>query len=312
MRQLAPIILFVYNRPDHVIKTLDALVKNTLAAESQLFIYSDGAKSAADVERVEEVRGVISKCSGFKSINIVEQKKNMGLAASIIGGVTKAVNEFGRVIVLEDDIETSPYFLAYMNDALDFYALDKRVSSVSGCNYPADLRMLNNDTYFLRVPLCWGWATWEDSWACFEKNVNSVSSVPKELVDYVNFGGVQNFFSQAESNVSGKLNTWFIFWYLSLANNKNLTLFPKNSLVNNVGHDGTGENCGRSNIFKQDIYHNKIRVETIPVVENSYALNSHKLFFKSIQAPILKRSLSKVVRSIKKIFIHMPKLLKWM
>ena len=133
---LAPIILFVYNRPEHTKKTLESLKINELASDSLLFIFSDGNKNENDRKSVEEVRNYISTISGFKEINIILREKNLGLADSVISGVAEVIEKYGKAIVLEDDIVTSKYFLKFMNEALDFYDADKKIYSISGYNFP--------------------------------------------------------------------------------------------------------------------------------------------------------------------------------
>lgn len=294
MNNLAPIVLFVYNRPDHTAKTIHALQENNLANESELFIYADAAKNDSAQKQVDEVRELISNISGFKTVTVIKQETNIGLAASIIGGVTELTNRYGKVIVLEDDIVTSKYFLQFMNDSLIFYRDNNLIHSVSGCNYPVNLEKINQETYFLRIPLCWGWATWKDRWNHFDKNLEEVMSTPQKIVNYMNFENTYNYFSQAIRNYKGDLNTWFIFWYLVSAKNKTLTLFPKTTLVNNIGHDGSGQNSGKSSHFGQDIGAKRIAVEKIDVEENEYALKKHKLFFLSLKAPIFIRVLNRL------------------
>jgi len=128
---LAPIVLFVYDRPDHVKQTVEALKKNELALNSELFIYSDAAKNKNGEDKVIKVRQYIKNLDGFKKVTIFERNKNLGLASSIINGVTKIVNDYGKVIVLEDDLVTSPFFLKYMNEALELYKEERRVREVS-------------------------------------------------------------------------------------------------------------------------------------------------------------------------------------
>jgi len=136
---LAPIVLFVYNRLDHTQVVIETLLKNTLAKDSELYIFSDAAKSENGIEKVNEVREFIRDDSwhtGLKKVSIVEAEKNKGLAKSIIGGVSEIIQRYGKVIVLEDDLNLSPYFLEYMNDALDYYKDDEEIWSISGYSFP--------------------------------------------------------------------------------------------------------------------------------------------------------------------------------
>src|ERR1700730_8509030 len=126
MQNLAPIVLFVYNRPEHTRRTLSYLQKNLLAEESRLYIFSDGPKADDDKAKVEQVRQLIKEVTGFKALKIINRKENLGLANSIISGVTQLVNEYGKVIVFEDDLLSSPYTLQYFNEALTRYANEEK------------------------------------------------------------------------------------------------------------------------------------------------------------------------------------------
>lgn len=167
MRSLAPIVLFVYNRPWHTRKTIGALIKNNLAKESELIIYSDAAKTSEVEKDVMEVRRFIHSIIGFKAVQIIERSKNWGLANSIIDGVCSVVNKYGKIIVLEDDLVTSPYFLNFMNEALNHYENNNEVISIHGYVYPIDNLP---ETFFLKGADCWGWATWKEGWALFESD----------------------------------------------------------------------------------------------------------------------------------------------
>ncbi len=273
---LASIVLFVYNRPWHTRQTVEALRENELASESKLFIFSDGPKNKEAKEKVQEVRNYIRTIKGFKQVTIIEREKNWGLADNIIDGVTKVINEYNRIIVLEDDIVTSPYFLIYMNKALEFYEKEKKVWHISGWNYPIDPAGLP-DTFLWRVMNCWGWATWADRWKYFEKDTNKLTaSFSEEAIFRFNVDGHENFWSQVLQNVQGKINTWAIFWYATIFLNNGLCLNPSLSYTRNIGHDGSGVHCGKSgypdnrklNIndnprFSSNITENKKTVEVI-------------------------------------------------
>ena len=144
---LAPIVLFVYNRPWHTAQTVEALQKNTLADKSELFIYSDAAKNSEVALYVKKVREYIRNISGFRKVTIMEREKNWGLANSIIDGVTTIVNKYGKIIVLEDDLVTSPYFLRFMNEALEMYENEESVASIHGYIYPIEGLP---ETFFIR------------------------------------------------------------------------------------------------------------------------------------------------------------------
>ena len=181
MKQLAPIVLFVYNRPWHTQQTLDALAKNTLALESELIVFCDGPKEglvSSSLELIEKTRKIVKGESRFRSVQVIESKENKGLADSIIKGVTEVVNKYGKIIVLEDDLVTSPGFLSYMNDALDVYEKENKVMHVSGYMYP--VKSILPETFFIKPTSCWGWGTWKRAWDYFEKDVeNQIKSIDK-------------------------------------------------------------------------------------------------------------------------------------
>ena len=171
---LAPIVLFVYNRPWHTLQTLEALRKNALASESILYIFADGPKPFADesaMHKINETRECIKKKQWCKEVIIYEREINLGLADSIINGVTEIVNKHGKIIVLEDDIVTSKGFLKYMNDALDIYELEEKVMHISGYMFPVKKKLPK--TFFYKPTTCWGWATWSRSWKYFKKDAKS-------------------------------------------------------------------------------------------------------------------------------------------
>ena len=151
----APILLFVYNRPEHVRRNIQALLKNELAAESELFIYSDAAKDETSQAAVKEVRAFIRSIQGFKKITITERAENWGLARSIIDGVTTQINRYGRVIVLEDDLVVAPHFLQFMNDALETYRDEERVGHIQACDFTHDPSL--PDTFLIKWTGSWGW-----------------------------------------------------------------------------------------------------------------------------------------------------------
>lgn len=251
--KFAPVVLFVYNRPWHTIQTVEALKKNELASESELFIFSDGWKNEQDKPKVLEVREYLKTINGFKKVHIIERERNYGLADNIIDGVTKVVNEYGRIIVLEDDIVTSPYFLRYMNDSLDRYKDIDKVFGVTGYAFPIKKEGLP-PAYFLRFLSCWGWGTYARSWKFFEKNSYKLINIfSKEMIKEFDFNNSGLFWSQVIANNEGKLNTWAIFYYATLFLNNGLFLMPRESFSKNIGHDDSGIHCGRTKCYDVDL-----------------------------------------------------------
>ena len=281
MKQLAPIILFVYNRLWHTQQTVEALQKNDLASESELFIYADGAKQEND-PKVAEVRNYIKTISGFKKITIIERKKNWGLADNIIDGVTEIVNKYGRIIVLEDDIVTSVGFLKYMNDALTMYQEEDKVRQVSGYQY-------NIVSEKIKIPILhrrttsWGWATWERAWSLFNLDIENLISLftLNERITF-NIDGTTDRYSMLELQRQGKINSWAIRWAASLHLRKSLVLWPPYSLIKNIGHDGSGVHCGNSVEQNKVVIQNDVIPYIYPkkIKENlKYLLKIKKYYF---------------------------------
>ena len=241
---LAPIVLFTYNRLEHTRQTIEALKANVYAAESRLFIFSDAPKNAQAESAVQAVREYLHSVDGFKEIQIVQRDENWGLARNIMDGVTSIVNRYGKIIVLEDDIVTSKYFLKYMNDALEVYKDIPKVMAVSGYAYMNDCENLL-DAYFLPYSGSWGWATWRRAWEGFTRKPQEVlKRYTAEDIYRFNMDGAYDYWGQVVSNVQGEKCTWAVFFYEWIFRQNGLCLYPHESMVSNIGFDGTGENCG--------------------------------------------------------------------
>lgn len=294
-RTLAPIVLFVYNRLDHTQRTLESLKLNILAKQSELFIFSDAPKNEKSKQSVNEVRKYINSLDGFKNIHIIEQKDNQGLAKSIISGVSKVVNKYGKVIVVEDDLVSSPYFLNFMNDALDKYENEKKVWHVSGWNYPMNF-VTEDDVYFYRVMNCWGWATWADKWNSFEKNTNKLTNeFSKQDIKRFNLDGYNNLWKQVKLNKSGKINTWAIYWYATIFQNDGLCLNPIKSYVRNIGLDGTGEHCNMENNSDNVTLNNKQKLTFIDKIEeNNNIVTQIKKYIKQTNKSLSQKVINKI------------------
>jgi hypothetical protein len=295
MSSFAPIVLFVYNRLDHTKKTIEALQKNELADQSELFIYSDAPKNEQVVSSTNSVRQYLRCISGFKKVTVIERETNFGLAKNIIKGVTEVCNRYGKVIIIEDDVVTSPQFLTFMNTALDKYINEPSVWHISGWNYPIDPDGLG-DAFFWRAMNCWGWATWADRWQYFVKDPGHlVENWDKGKVKRFNLDGAYNFWLQVKLNHSGKINTWAIFWYSTIFANAGLCLNPAQSLVANIGHDGSGENCERDEVFSaMDFFSPQISNLPDQLVESTLAIQRISQFYSTTQSSLLKRLIRRI------------------
>ena len=286
---LAPIILFVYNRLRHTHITVEALQDNELANKSQLIIYSDGAQNPSDENSVKKVRQYIHSINGFKDIQIIEHEKNHGLANSIIQGVTDVIENNKKAIVLEDDIVTSPYFLRFMNQALEVYEDKQKVMHISGYMFPIDRTDLP-ETFFYRSPSCWGWATWKRAWNHFDRDIKKIlNSFSKSQIKSFNLDGYNNFWLQIKQNKSKKINTWAIFWYASVFKQGGLCLHPSISMTKNIGHDGSGINCGATGVYNVELAKNPIKRFENNITENSEVILRLKDFYHRMKPSAFKK-----------------------
>jgi len=294
--QLSPIALFVYNRLEHTLKTVEALKKNKLAQASELIIFSDGFKNEADKIKVDEIRKYLKSINGFKTVKIVEKDKNYGLAKSIIAGVTEIVNEYKKIIVLEDDLLTSPYFLKYMNEALDFYKDSQTVISVSGYAYPVKTKL--PETYFLKGADCWGWATWKRGWNLFESDGKKLLEeiINKKLNKEFDYGGSYSYTKMLKDQISGLVDSWAIRWHASAFINNKLTLYPGKSLVENIGFDNSGTNSSSSNKYNSPLYSEEIKIENISTQESAEVRKIMANYFKKnfAKPPFFRRIMEKI------------------
>lgn len=289
MQHLAPIALFVYNRPQHTERTLKFLKQNELASDSRLFIYSDGAKTKADEDNVNEVRSLIKNVEGFKSVKIIERSSNLGLANSIIEGVSELTETYGQVIVLEDDLITSPYTLNYFNDALNRYRDEERVMHIGAYMYPLNSENLP-ETFFYRAATSWGWATWDRAWKHFEPNIDILlKQFNQQKKAAFSIDHSMNFWKQMIEFKKGKNNSWAIRWYASIFLKGGLTLNPSQSLVNNIGHDGTGVHSGINDIYNVIINPKPIEQYPAVVEENEIAYQTIKTFLQNRKGSLMTR-----------------------
>lgn len=280
---LAPVVLFVYNRPFHTLQTLEALAKNELALNTELFIFADGPKenaSPADLENINETRLIIRLKKWCKEVQIIESDINKGLADSVIEGVTKIVNEYGRVIVLEDDLVTGRGFLKYMNEALALYESEEKVMHISGYMFPVKAKLPT--TFFYKQTSCWGWGTWKGRWKKLERDPKILAEKIRALgkIGDADIDGTNQFLAQLEDNVQGRKKTWAVLWHFTVFIQEGLCLHPGKSLVRNIGLDNTGTNCTESNQFDVEVVNN-VAVRKIKIEEYSNVYKYLKLFYKN-------------------------------
>jgi hypothetical protein len=278
---LAPVALFVYNRPDVPRRTLTALSENKLANQSMLYIFSDGSKETADPETVGKiltVRRIIREKKWCQTVEIIERDKNWGLAENIINGVGEVIGKHGKVIVLEDDLITAPGFLQYMNDGLRIYAEEKQFFGVTGFRSAGKIPK-ESSTFFLPIMSSWTWATWLDRW-------QEVSFDGPELLRKVEAASLKRkmnynhypFYEMLKAQVEGKVNSWAIRFYTSMFLQEKLFLYPAYSLVQNIGfgigatHTKSTDVSASVKIDRQELAISKIPVEPNHFVGRSFIM----------------------------------------
>jgi hypothetical protein len=269
---LSPILLFVYNRPAHTRRCIESLSRNSLAVESDLFIYADGAKDQTVADEVEEVRQYIRSVKGFKKVTFIERNENWGLAKNIIDGVSTQVKKYGKVIVLEDDLVVAPHFLRFMNDALEIYQDEPKVGHIQACDFTQDASL--PDTFLIKWTGSWGWATWERAWKHFNPDGKELLQEleARKLTYTFDFNGKYGFTRMLRRQIEGKNNSWAIRWNASLFLKDILSLNVGRSLVQNEGFDGSGTNCGGGGLYASNLYLERLMVNKInPVIENPKA-----------------------------------------
>lgn len=321
MVSLAPILFFVYNRPLHAQLTIESIKKNKLSVESDLYVFSDGPKVEGD-ENVKKVREYIKTIDGFKSVTIIEREKNLGLANSIIEGVTEIVNRHGKIIVIEDDLLVSPFILEYLNKALEIYEYDKKVAHVDGfCE--GNLKNLP-DTFFLKTSGNLGWATWKRAWDMFEEDANKLlthiesNNRIKEFDKCGNYKEGLSFSQLLRDQIEGKTDSWAVRWAASVFINNCYGLFPGKSMVLHIGFNGTHFNDSSLLDFQKlkpplvRILPAKIKVVENRMIKNRYFIPIKKskfddirYFFEKVFRRLLKRPALKVLAVLQRAYISL-------
>ena len=282
MITLAPIALFVYNRIDNTLQTIEYLKRNTLASQSELFIFSDGGKDEQSWIQVNKLRKFLYKVEGFKTVHIIERPENFYIERNITEGVQQIFNDYPTVIVLEDDICTSPFFLSYMNEALKKYQETQQVMHIAGfTNLCLEGK---NDTYFTPHMTGWGWATWKDRWQHFkryESKEEALKGLTVEDLRAIEYNG--NFHCLQSLNKSPI--PWDICWEICIHKHKGLCLHPSQTLVKNIGiKNGTHFNTQR--IFGWYEYDRNFRIQPIkltdiPIQKDEYIEEEYKKALKN-------------------------------
>lgn len=238
IKRLAPVAMFVYNRLANTKKTVDCLLKNTLADETDVYVFSDGGKDAASWKLVNEVRAFfhelkaeVDSCHSLRSLTLVERPENIYLERNITEGIAQVFQEHDRIIVLEDDICTSPYYLQYMNEAFELYKDVPRVMHVAGFTNLA----VDTPFYFTPHMSGWGWGTWRDRWqTCFkhyQTREEALEGMTPADEDKMQYGGV----FPCLRSLDKRPIPWDICWEIAIYKRDGLCLTPGHTMVRNIG-----------------------------------------------------------------------------
>lgn len=300
-RNLAPILLFTYCRLLNTKETVEHLLQNEEAKDSDIFIYSDAPKNEIAIERVRATREYLHSIKGFKSITIIEREKNYGLANNIVDGVTSVVNKYGRVIVLEDDLSVSPYFLRYMNEGLERYENRENIASIHGYIYPVKKKL--PEAVLIKGADCWGWATWKRAWDmfCFDAKALYQKIVDEHLEKEFDFNYSYPYVNMLKCQIDGSAGSWAICWYASAFLKNMYTLYPGQSLVQLNDIEGSGSTHGSTpKTYLVDVKQTPINWTLVEdQTESMEGRKAFEKFFKSLRTwkCYIPNSLKKIIKS---------------
>ncbi|MCL6525020.1 MAG: glycosyltransferase [Thermoflavifilum sp.] len=316
--EFAPIALFVFNRPELTLQTLQHLAKNAEARYSILYVFADGPKAnftTTQMARFQQVRNIIQDpvwAHQFKEVHIIASETNKGLASSIIAGVTEVINKHGRIIVLEDDLKVSPYFLQYMNEALTLYASEEKVLAVHGYVYPVYRLGLDKNlfpqassysSFFIRDPGCWGWGTWKRAWQLFDHDAEKLyhQILQQGLKREFNFWGGYPYTRLLRLQIAGKIDSWAVCWRAVAYLHQMLTLHPAISLVSHEGNvpDATHTYFEEQDPYQTEVSDRPIHIEKIPIENNERV---ERLFGEYLRKYSGMSISSKIKRRLKRLF----------
>lgn len=299
---LAPIVLFAYNRPRHTKSTLDALKRNFLAHKSELYIFLDSPKDSQKSHKILKryLMMFSAHSHDFDRIHLTIRPYNYGLSRNIIEGLNAIFARYPKAIILEDDILTSPAFLDYMNTSLARYERESKVWSINAWALPLDYTNVG-ESFFSREINCWGWGIWRDRWQHYKKDpAYFLKNFSKQERKAFNLDNTIDYFAQITLNAKGKINTWFIFNYATAFKRKALALCPSISYVRNIGFDDSGIHCNKSqeSFFSTALLNNKTTI-TYPesICENTQALELTKQAYREFYST---RLLMRLMRKTQK------------
>ncbi len=277
----APLAIFAYNRPDHLCRCLDSLLANPEASKTPVFVFSDGAKSDLDRPAVEQVRSIVGTLKGFASVRLVAQEKNLGLAPSIISGISTVLETYDQLIVVEDDLVLSPGFLKYMNSGLTLYRFNERVASIQGYFYPVGEKL--PDTFFLRGADCFGWGTWRRAWDLFDSDSYRLLSQLREkgLSRAFDLDGAYSYTGMLKAHAEGEISSWAVRWHATAYIRDMVSLYPGQSLVLHTGDDDLATHASDTSWLNGPVSQECPIMRIIDVTESGAARSALIRFFRA-------------------------------
>lgn len=296
--KISPILIFTYNRFEHLDILISSLEKNNLYKKSKLLVFSDGPKNDSDEKKIKKIRLFLKKKLIPKNSEIIKRENNLGLSKNIISGISQAFKIYDRAIILEDDLEVSPFFLNYMNDALSLYANSFNVASISGYMYPIEPKKFSNNYFFLKLIESWGWGTWKRAWNIFENDSLQLKKKidEKQLANEFNFESGISYYKMLTDNINGLNDSWAVRWYASTFLKNMNTLFPSKSFVKNIGVDDSGEHCSHTTVYDTLVNFDYKKLEKNHSLESLSDRLVVQSFFRKIK---YKRYLDNVINKIK-------------
>jgi hypothetical protein len=298
--QAAPVVIFAYRRPVHTQKVVDALLMNPEAPDTDLIVFVDGPKTPAEKQSIDEVLTIFSSLTGFASIDVQSSRSNLGLARSVIEGVTSVLEQHDRIIILEDDILVSPNFLEFMNSALDLYENEEAVASIHGYIYPIEREL--PPTFFIRGADCWGWATWRRAWQSFNPDGRDLLRQLEhsgQTRDF-DFNNSARYTEMLRDQIAGKNDSWAVRWYASAFFANMLTLYPGKSIVQNIGSDGSGTHSGNSTEHDTVIAQIEVMLSRVEIRESRDGREAFEVFFRSLSDSFRESRIRRLMRLVKK------------
>ena len=305
----SPVIVFCYKRPRHLANTLNSLKSCFGFDPCNVTVYCDGPKCESDIPLVHQTRNVAKTILG-DSATYHYSSFNKGLSASLIHGVSSTLSQHGTAIVVEDDLEFSPYFLVYMNHALQLLRHRDDIFQISGFNFHVPHLMNSEDALLLPFTVSWGWATWKKAWDHFDPSLQQSSFIlnSRSARQRFNLDNSYDYIFMLKQQLAGNIDSWAIRWYLSVFMLNGLTLFPPISLVRNIGFDGSGSH-GRGKLLNLEQF-DSVLCDFLPDIDSGVSFDPSKarLVFDAIKLS-QGGPLSRLLRLLKKLFFQLSRFL---